>query len=577
MATADYQPKLVRDARLNDVSSQIEYAVSQGANQNTYQVYNSNTSSSSNITFNITPPSESVVIDRHVLLRCKVKFQITLTAGAAFGAGYNSFMYGTRDGFKSFPLHGLFTTCTATINNTSISMNVQDVLPSLLRQMDMEDLAYYQGMTPIALDKYKNYGDGLASNNNPLGAYSIASHNYHWQPRGTHPLDYLKVEQFTGANNANGNTTKNNTNNTNTRKFVITVEATFTEPLFISPFLVHSKYNQAGLLGVNNINLNFNVDSSLKQFWVSGAPLKDSTGADITYTIALDPATPFDAKLLVNYLTPQETNLLPARNIVPFVDYPRYITSANNTDEVATGTSKTYTLNNIQLNQIPDKILICARKALSSQTWQDTSTFLPITKVSINFNNASGLLSSATQQDLWRISVANNSKQSWYDFSGKCGISIADDVAFDGNAKPSSVYSEGSVLVLDPSKNLSLPAYLSNGSIGQFSLQMDIEVFNTTGGNLKPEFCVICCNSGLFATIAGSSVVRTGLLNMDIVSQLASTSQESAISSSDYQEMSGGALNDQVASALRNLPLKKKAGARSGGAMPKSKLDMLSY
>ena len=74
--SSDYATKLVRDARLNDVSGQLEVAVSQGANQNTYQQFIATSSSSSNLSFNIQPPSESIVIDRNILLSAKVNFQM---------------------------------------------------------------------------------------------------------------------------------------------------------------------------------------------------------------------------------------------------------------------------------------------------------------------------------------------------------------------------------------------------------------------------------------------------------------------------------------------------------------------
>ena len=108
-----------------------------------------------------------------------------------------------------------------------------------------------------------------------------------------------------------------------------------------------------------------------------------------------------------------------ARNICPYVDYPRYITSQQNTNVINAGNSSDIVINNIQLNQIPDRFVIVVRKRLSDQTARDANAFFAINTVSVNFNNASGLLSSATPQDLWRTSVANGSKQSWYEFSGK--------------------------------------------------------------------------------------------------------------------------------------------------------------
>ena len=49
--------------------------------------------------------------------------------------------YGVTDALAPFPLHSLVSTMTATINNNTVSMNVQDTLPILLRLADPEELA----------------------------------------------------------------------------------------------------------------------------------------------------------------------------------------------------------------------------------------------------------------------------------------------------------------------------------------------------------------------------------------------------------------------------------------------------
>ena len=51
---------------------------------------------------------------------------------------------------------------------------------------------------------------------------------------------------------------------------IIEASSPFTEPLFLSPFLFHSKYNEAGLLGINTMNFVFNIDAQMKRFWSSG-------------------------------------------------------------------------------------------------------------------------------------------------------------------------------------------------------------------------------------------------------------------------------------------------------------------
>ena len=114
----------------------------------------------------------------------------------------------------------------------------------------------------------------------------------------------------------------------------------------------------------------------------------------------------------------------------------------------AGATSGDITINNIQLNQVPDRFRIFARKRLSDQeasNSRDSNSFFKINSVSINFNNASGLLSSATTQDLWRMSGANGSKQSWYEFNRKAQV-------YDNAGGNVQVSTSGSVIAIEHCK-----------------------------------------------------------------------------------------------------------------------------
>ena len=70
--------------------------------------------------------------------------------------------YGVTDALGPFPLHQLANTMTATINNKSISMNVQDALPAILRMSNPDELAEYESTAPTPLDNLANYRDGAA-------------------------------------------------------------------------------------------------------------------------------------------------------------------------------------------------------------------------------------------------------------------------------------------------------------------------------------------------------------------------------------------------------------------------------
>ena len=65
------------------------------------------------------------------------------------------------DALAAFPLHSLVSTMTATINNNTVSMNVQDTLPILLRLLDDDEINTYDDMTPTTLDYLANYADSV--------------------------------------------------------------------------------------------------------------------------------------------------------------------------------------------------------------------------------------------------------------------------------------------------------------------------------------------------------------------------------------------------------------------------------
>jgi hypothetical protein len=81
--------------------------------------------------------------------------------------------------------------------------------------------------------------------------------------------------------------------------------------------------------------------------------------------------------------------------------------------------SATLQSSNIQLNSIPEKLIIFARRNQSLLTCMDADTYLVINDVRINWNNSSGNLATFTQQQLYDASLASGLKDlSWEQFSG---------------------------------------------------------------------------------------------------------------------------------------------------------------
>jgi len=202
---------------------------------------------------------------------------------------------------------------------------------------------------------------------------------------------------------------------------------------------------------------------------------------------------------------------------------------------------------------------------MSSMTIQDSSSFMAINNISINLNNQSGLLSSMSAYDLWRMSVKNGSAQSWETFSG---VAQTSSVAVSGAGD--IVNTTGSLLVINPSYDLSLPSYLANGNLGNYNFAFQIGVSNTLeasgGASITPEICVITANDGVLVNQQGTSAIFSGLLTKELTLDTLSRQQASAMKSAEIKRMVGGNMHNRNLHGIVRQACRRLGGATSGGA-----------
>jgi hypothetical protein len=552
MSSADIQKVLVLDDRLA-VSSEIKYAVHKGAQNMTSASFRAISNSTSQLTFNIQVPSEQVIIDRRCMLRSQLEFQVVGTPKL----GEYLVNYGLTEAFGAFPLHQLFSTVQATINNNSTSINIRDVLPAIVRMNDQRELQAYNGLTATAFDTYKSYADAVGAINNPLGSWVNIGDN-DLVPRGS-----LALDDITGNTLGDGSSQR-----------TVVIKATFTEPLLMSPWLFADPAHKQGFYGIQNLNFVMNIGDT-KRFWRTA---KDITAASqynsASYAVNLIAFN--EPTLIFNFLTPHASQALTSpRNVVPYYELPRYITQF--TSSIASGASASITTQTLQLNQVPDKLIIMVRKPMSSQLWDDTETFLQVNRCIVNWNNNSGILSSATQQDLYRYARENGSNQNWSEFRGQANRNPANPATLASHR----IYTSGSLVVLDFGKDIQLvDEYYASGSIGSFSLQVQLEVVNNSDVSLDAcEVCMITMNSGVFVCERGASSVFTALLTKQDV---LSASQYQPYTRGDVKRLVGSGFLDtlkSIGSALGQqlLPIAGKVAEKaimgrlglgaSGGAM----------
>jgi hypothetical protein len=495
----DFVKVLVKDDRLN-VSDSVSYAVHKGGQNMTSATFNAISSTPSSVTFNIQVPSEQTLIDRRVLWQSTVILKLTC---ANTPAGQLPINYGVSDSLAPFPLHQLATVMTATINNNSVSLNVRDVLPALLRFHDRRELQRYNGMTPVMPDLLASYPDGVGALLNSLGSFANSADN-DLLPRGSWVLDGITTSAL-----VSGALPTPLVAPTAGYTGDIFVQFTVTEPLLLSPFIwCDPQSNNQAFYGVQNMNFVFNLGDA-SRVWRSANLVNASNAPSLSnqYISAISVQSLSNTKLIFNFLTPHPSDLMSARNSVPYWEAPRFITSGLSSAAAYTPSTafpnkpviSTYSTSSLQLNQIPDKIILQLRNPLANCNAGNPDAFLGIDGVSINFNNQSGILASATQNDLWRYSVENGSNQSWLEFSGFSNI--PDSTSGCGKKIPMS----GSLVILEFGKDINLTEdYYASGSLGNFNLQIQVRAYNQFPYAITPEIVLICVNSGLFVNERGT-------------------------------------------------------------------------
>jgi len=502
--------------------------------------YNAITASSSSVVWNVQVPSEQTLIDRRVLWRATVILKMT-----AAGTPANQFpiQYGLTDALSPFPLHQLCSVQTSTINNNSVSINIRDVLPAMLRMNDIRELQRYNGTTPVGYDLTSDYSGTIGSNLNMLGGFNNAADN-DLLPRGSWVLDGVAKTLTSGALTANDPLTVGYTGN-------FYVQFTVAEPLLLSPWIfADPQSNAQALYGVQNLNFVFNIGD--------GSRVWRSANTYVTATVPVVQSIS-NCQLVFNFLTPHPSDLMASRNVVPFYELPRYIssitapTSGGVTSYSNASNAFQVRSTNIQLNQIPDKLILQVRFPMGSQNPNYPDFFYCISAVSVNFNNQSGILASATQQDLWRYSVENGSNQSWLEFSG--AANLPDQASGAGRTLAMS----GSLLVLEFGKDIQLTEdFYASGSLGNFNLQVNLSVYNQTPTSISGlglELVIITMNSGVFVCEKGTSATYTGVLTKQDVLD---ASSQTPMSGSMVKRLVGGSFLDKIKSVVSH-PLLKMA------------------
>jgi hypothetical protein len=233
----------------------------------------------------------------------------------------------------------------------------------------------------------------------------------------------------------------------------------------------------------------------------------------VNYTKSATVVSFDESQLYFKFYTPKPSDMLESRNVVPYYEFPVYRSNGFNTLPATRGliladgsyparATSDYTSSSIQLSVVPDKLIIFVRRANASLTCCDTDNYLTINKISINWNNQSGLLASYTPEQLYHACLASGlNNLTWDEFKGLTVSVAGTDVTVRARSETSGplglrgvgtvgtgaadfygykyIPTTGSILLLDFARFIQLSdEYYAPGSLGQFNLSLTVNCTN---------------------------------------------------------------------------------------------------
>lgn len=440
----------------------------------------------------INPPSTTTIVDRYIKVRSY--FEVSVDADLQLG---------TNDALRQFPLSSICDVLTVQINGESISDNLADKLHALLCfGNDRECRQHSISTTPTAPDAFQEYADWatLGSGKNPLADFGESN----FDPRGGFPVEVIDARTF---------------------------RVVVTEPLMLSPFLSGMGPQEEGFVNVNQLNISYRWKSDLSQI-LSHSSLGNA--------ITVVNVTMFQApEILTTYITPDLTHPVPQLQVLPYHKSQDYIKTLAT---LAPGASTRAVSDSIKLSQVPRRLYLFCRHERATANQNTADSFLAIDRLSILWNNQSGLFSSASPQDLYEVSVRNGLNLSW----------------------PSWSKYRGSVMCIEFGKDIGLLDNEAPGVQGQYTIQIQMDVTNKSSQPFTPEFYQVFLMEGTFSIAENMGRASLGNLTQQVV--LASKESEE-LDFNHYEQLQGGSFATSLKSFINKVARGVQKGVKAAEAI----------
>jgi hypothetical protein len=355
--------------------------------------------------------------------------------------------------FKTFPLNRMIQQLTLRFGNTTVSSTVGELLPALEKcftKAETRDLEY--GLSINQPDKYKYASQSILASNSPFNPYNVGGYA-EGNTRASHPIRVLQ----------------NDTQN-------FRVRTTLREPLWISPLVQSLRERCGGFTHLTSIEVIIQwANDGNRMFSFYNQSVQGSLAAS---TCAMSLTFPTNPVLYVNQLV--DPLMIP-----PAITYYNYseISNRYTTDfvmptgvagaEVAVSVSS----QTLQLDRIPRYVMIWATRNQNALRYWDNSSFAPINKVSINFNNVNYCSEHAIPV-IYANSVKNGLNVPFLDWSGQA--TGAPTQIGSVNVAP-VVLTNGAPLIYKFGEEIPLSNQLSIGCSTKVNFSATVEFANKDG------------------------------------------------------------------------------------------------
>jgi len=456
-----------------DVNRQDNNYIIQGANAINYREYPANTFSNQYASFEL-QQSPSQLMDRLIFLQVPISIHFT---GSGTQLGFPKLLQGGYDAPRFLALQNIITSVNVTINNASVSLETFEIIPAIMHYMTNEELRKFFSTSTSYCDQSQEYVQLAGTNRNPLNTY--------W-------------DTFTDTINARGCIETSAFTNSN-----VAADITFicTEPLYISP-LLYTSQSDKGFIGMQTLTVNVNWASDLTYIWSHcPGPYEAAGGTLNSLTVTIG-----QPKLLIKTASLPLLERLPESINYNFSKFDKFIL---NTGSWAAGQTRTISSNSAVLNQIPEKIYVFLRRSNNIRTFRDTDTFLKISNINITLNSTTGILSSASFEQLYEMSVRNGLNMSFTQFGAGSVFSVGStDVTIGGI---------GSIVAMVPGLDWGLQhddIAMGLGGTYNFQVKLTAQNINFVNAISDVTLYIIAVYSGAF-TISNLQAMQ----NISIISK----------------------------------------------------------